>query len=254
MLAHLSRMFLVMRVFFLKRTSFGKPRADREREERQNSGSVISADESISRKSRRNVTDDARSKISHSRLIQHEFSSDERDLREHLERRVRQAIIGENSAQRKLYSTENDIEYVLCESQRELESQRRQLRQASQWADHAQRERINLCSELERKNRLHQESYARSCQEIEELQRRCYKEENEDEEPLEAEIPRARMRRRISRIEKNKNMKIWDMLFTEVGVLLVSKEKELVDNIELNCYRKRNEKKQLRWLLLTVVS
>ena len=38
---------------------------------------------------------------------------------------------------------------------------------------------INLCGELERKNRLHQESHARSCQEIEELKRRCYKEENE---------------------------------------------------------------------------
>ena len=88
---------------------------------------MISADESI----RRNITDDARSKISHSRSIQHAFSSDERDLREHLERRVRQAIIGKNSAQRKLYSTENDIEYVLNESQRELESQRRHLRQAS---------------------------------------------------------------------------------------------------------------------------
>ena len=28
------------------------------------------------------------------------------------------------------------------------------------------------------KNRLHQESYARSCQELEELKMRCYKEEN----------------------------------------------------------------------------
>ena len=69
MLAHLSRMFLVMRVFFLQRNSFGKSRAvtgcrQREKEERQNSGSVISADESI-----RNITDDARSKIVHSRLI-----------------------------------------------------------------------------------------------------------------------------------------------------------------------------------------
>ena len=35
-----------------------------------------------------------------------------------------------------------------------------------------------MCSELEMKNRLHQECYARSCQEIEELRRRCYKEEN----------------------------------------------------------------------------
>ena len=32
-------------------------------------------------------------------------------------------------------------EYALIESQRELESQRVQLRQASQWADEAQREK-----------------------------------------------------------------------------------------------------------------
>ena len=68
--------------------------------ERENLGSVISVDESISRQSRRNITDDAGSKIGHSRLTQHEFSSDERDLREHLERRARQAITGGNSAQR----------------------------------------------------------------------------------------------------------------------------------------------------------
>ena len=68
-------------------------------------------------------------------------------------------------------------EYALIESQRELESPRRQLLKANQWADQAQRERIHLCSELEMKNHLHQECYARSCQEIEELKKRCYKEE-----------------------------------------------------------------------------
>ena len=72
-------------------------------------------------------------------------------------------------------------EYTLIESRRELESQRQQLRQASQWADHAQRERINLCSELERQNRLHQESHARGCQEIEELRRWCHKEQKLNE-------------------------------------------------------------------------
>ena len=35
-----------------------------------------------------------------------------------------------------------------------------------------------MCSELEMKNRLHQECHARCCQEIEELKRRCYNEEN----------------------------------------------------------------------------
>ena len=69
-------------------------------------------------------------------------------------------------------------EYALFESQRELESPRLQLFEDIHWADQAQRERILLCSELEMKNRLHQESCARSCQEIEELKKRCYKEEN----------------------------------------------------------------------------
>ena len=41
-----------------------------------------------------------------------------------------------------------------------------------------QRERIHLCSELEMKSRLHQECYVRSWQEVEELTRRCYQEEN----------------------------------------------------------------------------
>ena len=63
----------------------------------------------------------------------------------------------------------------------ELQSQRQQLRQASQWADHAQRERINLCGELERKNRLRQESYATSCKEIKDLKGSCCEEENEVE-------------------------------------------------------------------------
>ena len=80
----------------------------REREERQKSGSVFSVDESISRKTRRH-SDDAGIKISHSRLTQQEIFSDERDLRDHHERRLQQAIFGENSAQRKLYSTENDV-------------------------------------------------------------------------------------------------------------------------------------------------
>ena len=38
----------------------------------------------------------------------------------------------------------------------------------------------------------------------------------------------------FQRAERNKNMKIVDMLSTGVGVLLVSKLVVLVDNIELN--------------------
>ena len=112
------------------------------------------------------------------------FYSDGWDLLEHLQRRAQQAIIGENSIQRNFYLNEykmelqklerRNSEYALFESQRELESQRRQLLKTNEWADQAQRERIHLCSELEMKNRLHQECCARSCQEIEELRRRCY--------------------------------------------------------------------------------
>ena len=64
-------------------------------------------------------------------------------------------------------------EYELFESQRELESQRRQILKVNQWADQAQRQRILLCSEM--KDHLHQESCARSCQESEELKRKTTK-------------------------------------------------------------------------------
>ena len=69
-------------------------------------------------------------------------------------------------------------EYALIESRRELESERRQLLESNEWADQDHRERIHLCRELEMKNRLRQQCYARSCQEIEELRKRCYKEGN----------------------------------------------------------------------------
>ena len=42
---------------------------------------------------------------------------------------------------------------------------------------------INLFGELERKNRLHQESYAKSCKEIEDLKGSCCEEENEVTQP-----------------------------------------------------------------------
>ena len=75
-------------------------------------------------------------------------------------------------------SEKRSSEYAFFESQRELESQRQQLLMASCWANQAQRERIHLCSELEMKSHLHQEGYARGCQESEELKRRCSQGEN----------------------------------------------------------------------------
>ena len=68
---------------------------DRGREKKKREFSVISVAELKSKKSRRN------SIRSHSLLTCRKFFSDERDLREHLERRVQQAGLGENSAQRK---------------------------------------------------------------------------------------------------------------------------------------------------------
>ena len=82
----------------------------------------------MSRKNRQN------SRMSYSHQTQNELCSDERGIREHLERRAQQAILGENSVQRKSYSTEYNMViqnmerinsgYALNESQRELESQR----------------------------------------------------------------------------------------------------------------------------------
>ena len=69
-------------------------------------------------------------------------------------------------------------EYELLESQRELESQRLQLLEDIQWTHQVQRERIYLCGEVRMKDCPHQECYARSCQEFEELNRRCYQEED----------------------------------------------------------------------------
>ena len=98
----LFRKFLTVVSLFTKKACLGKPLQDRERDERE--GSVISVGESMSRTCRRN------SIRSHSLLTHREFYSDERDLREDLERRAQQAVLGENSAQRKLYLTEHDME------------------------------------------------------------------------------------------------------------------------------------------------
>ena len=97
---------------------------------------MISVAESMSRKSRRN------SITSHSLQTHRELYSDERDLREHLERRAQQAKLVENSVDKKLYSTNYNIEipnlerrnshYALFESLRGLESQRPQFLEANQ--------------------------------------------------------------------------------------------------------------------------
>ena len=50
---------------------------------------------------------------------------------------------------------------ALLETHQELESQRLQLQQANQWADQAQREKINLSGQLETRNRLFRENRAK---------------------------------------------------------------------------------------------
>ena len=61
--------------------------------------------------------------------------------------------------------------------------------------------------------------------------------------PWKQKFPRVR---RIQRAERNKNMKIQDVLSTGFGVLLVLKVEVLVDNIEFNCWKKKREKERLR--------
>ena len=70
-----------------------KPRASRKCGGARD-GSVIGVGESMSRRSRRNST------CSHSHQTHRESYSDQRELREHLERRAQQTINGENSVQR----------------------------------------------------------------------------------------------------------------------------------------------------------
>ena len=64
---------------------------------------MISVAESMSKKSQRNG-------IGVSLKSHRESYSDERVLPEHLERRARQAVLGEHSVQRKFYSTAYDME------------------------------------------------------------------------------------------------------------------------------------------------
>ena len=105
-------------------------------------------------------------------------SSDRQNLHHYMERR--------NAAQNRLSEAEADMEIrrweqkssetALYETHQEPESQRLQLHQANHWADQAQREKINLCGELEMRNRIDQESHTRTCQEIEEFRRICCEE------------------------------------------------------------------------------
>ena len=99
------------------------------------------------------------------------------------------AIQGESAAQRRLSDGEANLEirrwehrkseFGLYETHRKLESLRMELHLANQWADQAQREKINLCGELIMRNRLQYECQVRTSEEIEELRRICHEETNQ---------------------------------------------------------------------------
>ena len=86
------------------------------------------------------------------------------------------AIPGESAAQRILSDGEANLEirrrehrkseFGLHETDRKVESLSMELHQANQWADEAQREKINLCGELEMRNRLQYECQVRTSEEI----------------------------------------------------------------------------------------
>ena len=88
--------------------------------------------------------------------------------------------------------------------------------------DQAQRERKHLCIELEMKIRLHRDCHARSCQETEELKRRCDQEENavrqrkleefpmqHDQESRTVSPLRYQVRRLLDRLEYIEDSKIF---------------------------------------------
>ena len=89
--------------------------------------------------------------------------SERHNLHVYLEQKAESAVLGENAAQKRLSEVEADVEVrrweqkspemALYETDGELESHRLKLHQANQCADQAQREKINLCGELEMRNR-----------------------------------------------------------------------------------------------------
>ena len=158
----------------------------REREERE--GPVISAAELMSMKSRRNRI------RSHSPTTRRQFDSDDRDLRVHLEWRAQQASLGENSAQKKdtrLSTTRRSKirNEEIQNTQYVSHNESMNLKEDISCADQAQCERIHSWSKLKMKNRLHQDCYARSCQDFEGLRIRRYQEEKTEKQQRLEEFP-----------------------------------------------------------------
>ena len=145
----------------------------REREERESS--VLNVAESMSRKSQRN------SIRNHSLQTHKEFYSDDRDLRRHLERGAHQAILGENSVQRKSYSTGYNMEtqnfgtkkfriHIFRIATGAWNSKTTIIGSHSVGRSSSAREYICVAN-WQMKNRLHQQCYARNCQKFEEFKK-----------------------------------------------------------------------------------
>ena len=87
-----------------------------------------------------------------------------RNLHVYWKQKADSVVHGESASQRRLSEAEADVyprnreqknaDVALCETNRELESQRLELYQANQSTDQAQREKINLCGELEMRSRV----------------------------------------------------------------------------------------------------
>ena len=90
-------------------------------------------------------------------------------------RREAQQILYQAEAEARNWERRNS-DFAFREINQEFESQRFQLHQASPRADQAQRDKINVYGDLELRNRLFQEDYARDCQEFEELRKICCEE------------------------------------------------------------------------------
>ena len=101
-----------------------------------------------------------------------EIESERNSLHVYLKQKAESVVLGEYTAQKRLSEVEADMEVrerekrssdlALCDTSRQLESQRLQLIQANRWAGQAQRERIGLLWRIG-----HEKSTLPNCQEIE---------------------------------------------------------------------------------------
>ena len=85
--------------------------------------------------------------------------SERQNLYVYLEQKAEMAVRGDCAGQRRRSEAEEDMEMrnweqrisdmALYDTNRELESQSLELYQVKQWADQAQREKMNLCGQLQ---------------------------------------------------------------------------------------------------------